>query len=85
MSSKGQKISLPPKNKRNPFGAVHKPRWQLGEVKKLSKLSMNSTKKLLTWGRGLSKIGKKLPTSYMDGPFPYSALAKGKSPVVLFH
>ena len=33
-----------------------------------SKLSTDSTKKLPTWGREVSKIRKKLPTSFMNGP-----------------
>ena len=50
--------------------AVHKRRRQLGggRVKICSNLPKNSTKKLPTWGRGLSKIGGKLPTLFMDGP-----------------
>ena len=37
-------------------------------VKIWSKLSTDGTKKLPTWGKGVSKIPKKSPTSFMDGP-----------------
>ena len=43
------------------LGAVHKRRRQLGVgggVKNWSKLPMDSTKKLPTWARGVSKIRK---------------------------
>ena len=44
------------------IGAVHKQSWQLGGgrggVKNWSKLSIDSTKKLPIWGRGVSKIQK---------------------------
>ena len=32
--------------------------WEVGEVKNWSKLRTDSTKKLSTWGRGVSKIQK---------------------------
>ena len=57
--------------KYNSVGAVHKRRRQLGGgggVKNWSRLPSDSTKKLPTWGRRVSKIRKKLPTSFMDGP-----------------
>ena len=40
-------------------GAIHKRRRQSGGVKNWSKLPTDSTKKLPTWGRGVSKIRKK--------------------------
>ena len=39
-----------------------------GGVKNWSKLPTDTTKKLASWGRGVSKIRKKLPTSFIDGP-----------------
>ena len=39
-----------------------------GRSQKLVKLPMDSTKKLPTKGREVSKIWKKLPASFMDGP-----------------
>ena len=39
-----------------------------GGVKNWSKLPTYSTKKLPTWGRGVSKIWKTMLTSFMDGP-----------------
>ena len=44
------------------LGAVHKRRLQLGGVENWSKWQMDGTKNLLTWGTGVSKVRKKLPT-----------------------
>ena len=41
--------------------------WEEGGVKNGSKLQTDSTKKLPTWGGGVSNP-EKLPTSFMDGP-----------------
>ena len=39
-------------------------RWE--ESTKTQKLPMDRCKKVLTWGRGVLKIWKELPTSFMD-------------------
>ena len=62
------------------LGAVHKVRQDFlgsGEGSKIEeKLMMDRYKKVLTRGRGLSKIAKKVLTYFMDGPLAGRQLGK---------
>ena len=62
------------------LGAVHKVRQHFlgsGEGSKIEeKLMMDRYKKVLTCGRGLSKIAKKVLTYFMDGPLAGRQLGK---------
>ena len=42
---------------------------RVGRVKNWSKLATDSTEKLPTWGKGVSKIRKKMLKLFMNGPF----------------